>query len=65
MNADNRFHLFDRLNSSLIYDLIFKNAYSYLLSFKDLNIWLMSAIKYLLIRLQIVDLFKKINWLTR
>ena len=38
MNVDSRFHLFDRLNSSLTHDLIFKNVYSYLLSFEDFNI---------------------------
>ena len=38
MNADNKFHLLNRLNFSLIYDFMFKSAYSYLLSFKDFNI---------------------------
>ena len=38
MNADNKFHLLNRLNSSLIHDLIFKNIHSYLLSFEDFNI---------------------------
>ena len=38
MNADNRFHFFSRLNFSLIYNLIFKNAHLYFLLFKDFNI---------------------------
>ena len=38
MNADNKFHFFDRLNFLLIHDFMFKDAYSYLLSFKDFNI---------------------------
>ena len=61
MNADNRFHLFNRLNSSLTHNLIFKNVHLYFLSSEDLNIWLMGAIECLSIRSQIVDLFKKIN----
>ena len=38
MNADSRLHLLNRLNSSLTHDLMLKNAHSYLLSSKDLNI---------------------------
>ena len=38
MNVDNKLYFFNRLNSSLTHDLIFKNVYLYLLSFEDFNI---------------------------
>ena len=38
MKIDNKVYFFDRLNFLLTNDIIFNNAYSYFLSFKDFNI---------------------------
>ena len=38
MKINNTFYFFNRLNFLLIYDRIFKKAYSYFLLFEDFNI---------------------------